>query len=123
MSTFWRDRSVLVTGATGLVGGWLTGRLLDAGADVACLVRDWVPRSRLFTSGLADRVTVVRGDLCDQGAMERILGEHEVATVFHLAAQTIVGSPTATPSRPSRRTFAAPGRRSRPAGALQQSNR
>ena len=91
MSTFWRDRSVLVTGATGLVGGWLTGRLVEAGADVACLVRDWVPRSRLFSSGLADRVTVVRGDIRDQGAMERILGEHEIATVFHLAAQTIVG--------------------------------
>lgn len=91
MSCFWRDKSVLVTGATGLVGGWLVERLAAAGADVVCLVRDWVPQSRLVTSGLADRVKLVRGDICDQEAMERALGEHEVRTVFHLAAQTIVG--------------------------------
>ncbi|CAN5708226.1 GDP-mannose 4,6-dehydratase [soil metagenome] len=91
MISFWRDRSVLVTGATGLVGSWLVERLADAGADVVCLVRDWVPQSRLVRSGLADRVKVARGDIRDQGAMERVLGEHEIVTVFHLAAQTIVG--------------------------------
>ncbi|QDV35474.1 NAD-dependent epimerase/dehydratase family protein [Tautonia plasticadhaerens] len=91
MSTFWQDRSVLVTGATGLVGSWLAERLVGAGADVVCLVRDWVPQSRLVQSGLSDRVRVARGDICDQAAVERILGEHEVSTVFHLAAQTIVG--------------------------------
>ena len=42
---FWLDRPTLVTGATGLVGGWLVKRLLAAGADVVCLVRDWVPRA------------------------------------------------------------------------------
>jgi nucleoside-diphosphate-sugar epimerase len=36
----WIDRPTLVTGATGLVGGWLTKALVDAGADVVCLVRD-----------------------------------------------------------------------------------
>ncbi len=91
MGFCWRDRSTLVTGATGLVGSWLVRRLLEAGADVVCLVRDWVPRSELVRSGLAERVTLVRGDVCDQALLERALGEHEVATVFHLAAQTIVG--------------------------------
>jgi len=88
---FWADRPVFVTGATGLVGGWLVRRLVGAGADVVCLVRDWVPRSDLFRGGLIGRVKVVRGDVRDQGLVERALGEHEVATVFHLAAQTIVG--------------------------------
>ncbi len=91
MGFSWRDRSTLVTGATGLVGSWLVRRLVEAGADVVCLVRDWVPRSDLVRSGLAERVTLVRGDVCDQALLERALGEHEVATVFHLAAQTIVG--------------------------------
>jgi CDP-glucose 4,6-dehydratase len=91
MSTFWRDRPTFVTGATGLVGGWLVGRLVDAGADVVCLVRDWVPQSGLIRDDLAARVKVVRGDVRDQAAIERALGEHEVVTVFHLAAQTIVG--------------------------------
>ena len=91
MSAFWADRPVLVTGATGLVGGWLVRRLLDAGAQVACLVRDWVPGCELARGGLLDRVTVVRGCVTDQATLERALGEHEIVTVFHLAAQTIVG--------------------------------
>lgn len=87
---FWLDRPTLVTGATGLVGGWLVRRLLDAGADVVCLVRDWVPRSELWRSGLVERVKVVRGDVRDQQVLERALGEYEIDTVMHLAAQTIV---------------------------------
>jgi CDP-glucose 4,6-dehydratase len=91
MSDFWKDRPTLVTGATGLVGGWLVRRLLAAGADVVCLVRDWVPQSQLIRGRLVERVKLVRGDVCDQALMERVLGEHEIVTVFHLAAQTIVG--------------------------------
>jgi CDP-glucose 4,6-dehydratase len=87
---FWRDRSTLVTGATGLVGGWLVRRLLGLGADVVSLVRDWVPASELVRSGHLEKVKVVRGDVRDQALLERVLGEFEVATVIHLAAQTIV---------------------------------
>src|SRR5207302_984124 len=87
---FWRDRPVFVTGATGLVGGWLVRRLLEAGADVVCLVRDWVPQSELVRGQLIDRVKVVRGDVADRALLERTLGEYEIDTVIHLAAQTIV---------------------------------
>ena len=90
MNDFWTDRPTLVTGATGLVGGWLVRRLLDAGADVVCLVRDWVPQSELVRASLLDRVKVVRGDVADQALLERTLGEYEIDTVIHLAAQTIV---------------------------------
>jgi CDP-glucose 4,6-dehydratase len=90
-ASFWRDRPTFVTGATGLVGGWLVRRLLEAGADVVCLERDWVPQSQLVRSKLRERVRVVTGDVRDQPLLERILGEYEVRTVFHLAAQTIVG--------------------------------
>lgn len=89
-SSFWRDRPVLVTGATGLVGSWLVKRLFDAGAQVVCLVRDWVPGSDLVHSHIIDRTTVVRGQLEDQAFLERVLGEYEIDTVMHLAAQTIV---------------------------------
>ncbi len=88
---FWRDRPVLVTGATGLLGGWLTRKLLSSGADLVCLVRDWVPQSELVRSGAIERVKVVRADVRDRDAIERALGEYETDTVFHLAAQTIVG--------------------------------
>lgn len=88
---FWRDRRVLVTGATGLVGAWLVKRLLKAQADVVCLVRDWTPQSEFVRNGDIESTTVVRGDICDQPCLERVLGEFEIETVIHLAAQTIVG--------------------------------
>ena len=91
MKLEWQDRPTFVTGATGLVGSWLVRRLVEAGADVVCLVRDWIPRCELVQGRLIDRVKVVRGDVRDQALLERALGEHEIATVFHLAAQTIVG--------------------------------
>jgi CDP-glucose 4,6-dehydratase len=90
MSGFWRDRPTLVTGGTGLVGGWLVPRLRDAGAQVVCLVRDWVPKSALVRSGIIERVTTVRGDVRDQQLLERVLGEYEIDSVIHLAAQAIV---------------------------------
>ncbi len=90
-TSFWRDRPVLVTGATGLLGSWLVKRLLVLEADVVVLVRDWVPQSELVSGGMLDRVKVVRGDVRDGPLLERILGEYEIDTVFHLAAQTIVG--------------------------------
>jgi CDP-glucose 4,6-dehydratase len=91
MNSFWRDRSVLVTGGTGLLGSWLVPRLIEAGANVVCLVRDWVPQSELVRSRNIEQVNTVRGDIVDRDLVERALGEYEVETVFHLAAQTIVG--------------------------------
>jgi len=88
---FWQDRPTFVTGGSGLVGSWLVQRLLDAGADVICLVRDWVPQSELFQHDLMSRVKVVRGDVRDREVLERALGEYEANTVIHLAAQAIVG--------------------------------
>src|SRR5436190_13231026 len=90
MGNFWLDRPTFVTGATGLVGSWLVRRLAESGADLVCLVRDWVPQSELVRSGVLESVKVVRGDVRDQATMERALGEYEISTVIHLAAQTIV---------------------------------
>lgn len=90
MSNFWLDRPTLVTGGAGLVGAWVVRTLLAAGADVVCLLRDWVPQAELAQSGLLDRVKAVRGDVRDQAVLERALGEYEIDTVLHLAAQTIV---------------------------------
>ncbi len=73
------------------MGSWLVRRLISLGADVVCLVRDGVPQSELVRSRLIDKVRIVRGDVCDQTLLERVLGEYEIATVMHLAAQTIVG--------------------------------
>lgn len=90
-SSFWRDRPVLVTGSTGFLGSALTKELCDRGARVVALIRDHVHDSALARSGTLARVDVVSGALEDAATVERAIGEYEVDTVFHLAAQAIVG--------------------------------
>jgi len=87
----WKGKTCLVTGATGFLGGALVARLLDQGAEVVALVRDMVPQSRFQSTDLASRTKVVRGVLEDYELIERVLNEYAVDTVFHLAAQAIVG--------------------------------
>jgi CDP-glucose 4,6-dehydratase len=95
--SFWRDRRVLVTGCTGLVGSWTTCALLERGAHVVGLVRDQVPGSELVRSGLLRRIDVVRGCVTDVALLERTMAEYEVQAVLHLAAQTIVGIANRSP--------------------------
>ncbi len=90
--SFWQSRPVFVTGASGLLGSWLVEALLERNARVVCLLRDWVPDSRLVTTGAAARAILVRGELEDYDCLLRTLNEYEIDTVFHLGAQTIVGT-------------------------------
>jgi CDP-glucose 4,6-dehydratase len=84
----WKDRNILVTGGAGFLGNYLVHELQRRGADVVSIVRDWTP---LTFSRLA------HGDVRDQKLLERVLGEYEVETVFHLAAQTCVGIANSNP--------------------------
>ena len=99
--SFWEQRNVFVTGTTGLLGSWLTAELLSRGANPVCLVRDWVPDSEAATSGTLSRCRLVRGELEDYALLLRAMNEYEIDTVFHLGAQTIVG----TASRSALSTF------------------
>lgn len=90
--SFWTNRNVFVTGATGLLGSHLTEVLVALGARVTVLVRDWVPDSRTVSSGILQRCQVVRGALEDHDTLLRALNEYEIDSVFHLGAQTIVGT-------------------------------
>lgn len=100
---FWRDRPVFVTGATGLLGSNLCASLVDAGAEVVALVRDGVPKTRFSELGLEREVTIVRGALEEAETIERAINEYAIDTVFHVGAQTIVG----TANRDPRSTFEA----------------
>ena len=82
----WLDRPVLITGINGFVGSWLAESLLEEGAHVIGLSRREAPRSELFS-----KVTFVQGSVADGALLEETLKEHEIDTVFHLAAQAIVG--------------------------------
>jgi CDP-glucose 4,6-dehydratase len=88
---------VFVTGAQGFVGSWIAERLLAEGAIVVTLLRDYEPGSRFHTEGIADACVQVRADLLDHESLTRALNEHEVKAVFHLAAQTIVGTANRSP--------------------------
>lgn len=93
----WHRRKVFVTGCTGLVGAWLTDWLVQQGADVVGLVRDWVPQSNFYQLRLDTRTVTVRGTIEDYPMVERILNEYEIEVIFHLAAQTLVGIANANP--------------------------
>ncbi|MCL4378882.1 MAG: GDP-mannose 4,6-dehydratase [Actinobacteria bacterium] len=87
---YWKNKNVFITGATGFLGSWLTEYLFKSGANVAALIRDWIPESDLINKGFTNKINVIRGNVEDYFLIERILNEYEIHTVFHLAAQTIV---------------------------------
>ena len=87
----WHDRPVLITGASGLLGSWLTAALLQRGATVVALVRDDDPGSRLFAESIGNRCRIVSGDLVDISDCARAINDHDVDVIFHLGAQTLVG--------------------------------
>jgi CDP-glucose 4,6-dehydratase len=88
---FWEGKPVLVTGATGLLGGWLVPALARKGAQVVALIRDGCPRSALVQEGWLNQIATVQGTLGDYGLIRRALAEYGIETIFHLAAQTLVG--------------------------------
>lgn len=88
--SYWKNKNVFVTGCTGLLGSWMVKYLVEAGSNVVGLIRDWVPKSKLLLDGSMDKINVVRGCIEDYSIIERVIGEYEIDTVFHLAAQTIV---------------------------------
>ena len=90
--SFWNNKSVLVTGATGLVGSWLARDLLEKGARVTALVLDNDPNSQLVRSGDYNLISVVNGDLRNYKDVSRAVFTNECTDIFHLGAQTIVGT-------------------------------
>jgi CDP-glucose 4,6-dehydratase len=88
----WKDRRILVTGATGMVGSWLIKELIERESFIVALVRDVDYQTEFYRSGDHRNVTTVNGPLEDYSTVERALNEYEVDTVFHLGAQTIVGT-------------------------------
>lgn len=95
--SFWSDKRVLVTGGTGMVGSWTVKRLVNEGAHVVALIRDNDTQSELWRSGVINKINVVNGRLEDYNAVERAVNEHDVDTIFHLGAQTIVGTAFRSP--------------------------
>lgn len=94
---FWKNHNIFVTGASGLLGSSMVEKLLAEGANVTCLIRDWVHGSKLLESDYLKRCNIVRGELIDYELLLRAINEYEIDTVFHLGAQTIVGTASRSP--------------------------
>lgn len=95
--TWWKNHKVFVTGASGLLGSSMVEELLARGANVTCLIRDWVHGSKLLESDELSRCNVVRGELVDYDVLLRAINEYEIDTVFHLGAQAIAGTAARSP--------------------------
>ncbi|GAA0084946.1 GDP-mannose 4,6-dehydratase [Clostridium sp. CTA-7] len=91
VNKFWSNKNVFITGGTGFLGSYLVKKLVNYGANVTILVRDYIPKSNIYIGEEYKKVNAVYGALEDYSLIERILGEYEIDTVFHLAAQAIVG--------------------------------
>ena len=87
----------LVTGARGFAGSWVAKALIDSGAEVTSLDRDGEGASGLELLGIAGDVHDVSGDLRDGDLVASTLRRDSIDTVFHLAAQAIVGDANASP--------------------------
>jgi CDP-glucose 4,6-dehydratase len=90
VGSYWKGKTVFVTGATGLMGSWLVKALMRDGAEIIALVRDQAPNSMLVREGLIERIATVSGELESLPTLQRAIAEYQPHTVFHLAAQPLV---------------------------------
>jgi CDP-glucose 4,6-dehydratase len=87
----------LVTGARGFAASWLAKTILETGAQVSSLDREGSSPTGLELHGIAPEVNDVIADLRDYDTVLDLLRSNRIDSVFHLAAQAIVGDANASP--------------------------
>ena len=97
MDDFWKGKNVFVTGADGFIGSWVAKALVEKGANVFVITRDIKKACSLDLFGLRNKVELIHGDIIDYSCVERVINEKSIDSVFHLAAQAIVGVANKSP--------------------------
>lgn len=98
VNTIWSNRPVLVTGGAGFIGSWLAEGLLEAGANVFILdTKEHLPKAHGHYELVREKATYIQGDVRDEKKVKEILSEHNIGTVFHLAAEAIVDNALSDP--------------------------
>lgn len=82
--------TALVTGINGQDGSYLAENLLQKGYRVVGLVRRSSTQNYERIQHLLDDISIVQGDLHDQGSLLALLEEHRPSEVYNLAAQSFV---------------------------------
>jgi CDP-glucose 4,6-dehydratase len=85
-----KGQNVLVTGGTGLVGGYVTEKLLTLEANVFVLDIILRPKSYFETQNLKNKTTLLMQDVRDLLKLKEIVLKNEITYIFHLAAQALV---------------------------------
>jgi CDP-glucose 4,6-dehydratase len=94
----WEGKNVLVTGAGGFVGSWLSESLIEKQANVVALLKDDAPDILLRYSGIYSKLkAVIKGDIIDSSIIKKVFADYDIDTCFHLAAQAIVGIANSSP--------------------------
>ncbi|HYP64019.1 MAG TPA: GDP-mannose 4,6-dehydratase [Acidocella sp.] len=89
---FWQGKNVLVTGATGFLGGWISRQLLEQGASLITIQRREKPKSQFALAKLAERALVLEGSLLDAAFMADLFEGQKFDAVFHLASMVDVNA-------------------------------
>jgi len=82
--------TAIITGITGQDGSYLAELLLSKGYKVLGVARRASTVTNERIEHLLDRITVVQGDLHDQGSLIALMEEHKPDEVYNLAAQSFV---------------------------------
>ena len=96
---YWKNRKVLITGYEGFLGSNLTKKLVDAGAKIVGLDIRIGRKETILTAGDLKKIRVVRGDVANYKLCKKIIRDFKIQTVFHLAAEAIVGEALKNPLR------------------------
>lgn len=91
------NKNILVTGGTGLVGGHLTEKLINKGANIYLTYRSFNPKSYFASKNLNNKVVSAIADINDYSRILDIVSKYEIDYIFHMAAQPIVGTAFVNP--------------------------